>query len=71
MNAIRCDCGAATPSSARYGHAHLNWCVVQHGMTCQKIRHTERGGYLHGADDDRPYNVDGVMYCGRCHVYLT
>lgn len=42
---------------------------VQHGYDCVKIVHT-RGGYLHDALDDRPYEVDGVKYCGRCHEYL-
>ncbi len=34
---------------------------------CAKAYHDQRGGYLHAADDDRPYDVDGVSYCGRCH----
>ena len=39
-----------------------------HGKTCRKALHTDpQGGYLHPADDDRPYDVDGVKYCGRCH----
>jgi len=42
---------------------------VVHGTNCQKKPHT-RDGYLHGEDDDTPYNVDGVKYCGRCHVAL-
>lgn len=45
--------------------------VVRHGVSCQKVSHatTERG-YLHSDDDDSPYDVDGVMYCGRCHEAL-
>lgn len=35
--------------------------------TCEKAQHGERGGYLHAADDDSPYDVDGCSYCGRCH----
>lgn len=27
-------------------------------------------GYLHSAVDDRPYDVDGLTYCGRCHGFL-
>lgn len=43
----------------------------QHGVTCKKEPHMPgRTGYLHDADDDRPYDVDGVMYCGRCHWAL-
>ena len=35
---------------------------------CEKVPHT-RDGYLHSEDDDGPYDVDGVKYCGRCHRY--
>lgn len=35
-------------------------------ITCEKVQHIG-GGYLHDDDDDSPYDVDGVMYCGRCH----
>lgn len=36
--------------------------------SCRKVTHNARqGGYLHAADDDGPYDVDGVAYCGRCH----
>jgi len=35
-------------------------------MICQKVTHLGEG-YLHGADDDGPFEVDGVFYCGRCH----
>lgn len=38
--------------------------------TCPKVAHSNRGGYLHGADDDSPFDVDGVRYCGRCHMAL-
>jgi hypothetical protein len=45
--------------------------TVEHGRTCIKAPHQPmRTGYLHRADDDRPYDVDGLLYCGRCHVYL-
>ncbi len=44
--------------------------VLIHGRTCPKAAHGEQGGYLHAADDDPPYDVDGVTYCGRCHVVL-
>ncbi len=42
---------------------------VEHGKTCKKAPHGA-GGYLHLPEDDGPYDVDGVKYCGRCHVYL-
>lgn len=35
-------------------------------LKCPKVQHTGTG-YLHADDDDRPYDVDGVEYCGRCH----
>jgi hypothetical protein len=42
-----------------------------HGETCVKAPHVNSlGGYLHAADDDRPYDVDGVRYCGRCQWAL-
>ena len=25
---------------------------------------------MHAADDDSPYWVDGIKYCGRCHRYI-
>jgi hypothetical protein len=40
--------------------------AVVHGVDCEKVPHTGPG-YLHAADDDRRYDVDGVQYCGRCH----
>ena len=42
---------------------------VRHGIDCPKASHT-RDGYLHGEDDDTPYDVDGLSYCGRCHRSL-
>lgn len=38
--------------------------------TCVKVPHTGTG-YLHDEDDDSPYDVDGVRYCGRCHRALN
>ena len=37
---------------------------------CRKVPHNG-GGYLHDADSDAPYDVDGAMYCGRCHMALS
>lgn len=37
---------------------------------CQKVYHWDGEGFLHAGDDDSPYNVDGVRYCGRCHHCL-
>lgn len=41
----------------------------QHGIDCPKAQHVG-DGYLHAFDDDRPYDVDGVLYCGRCHGWI-
>jgi hypothetical protein len=52
-----------------------NWTtdgyVMVHGRTCPKAPHGNDGGHLHGPDDDMPYAVDGVEYCGRCHQALA
>ena len=40
--------------------------AIQHGTECKKVEHVG-GGYLHDSEDDTPYLVDGVKYCGRCH----
>lgn len=46
--------------------------TVTHGVNCPKIPHIcSRTGWLHGEKDDGPYDVDGVLYCGRCHVFLN
>ncbi len=39
---------------------------------CEKAPHDgPSGGYLHATDDDSPYEVDGVWYCGRCHFAVN
>jgi hypothetical protein len=43
---------------------------VKHGFNCQKVIHRE-SGYLHSSEDDSPYDVDGVAYCGRCHMVMS
>jgi hypothetical protein len=45
----------------------VKWVV--HGYDCPKVEHVGTG-YLHDQDDDRPYDVDGLIYCGRCHKWL-
>ena len=42
---------------------------IKHGTDCLKHQH-ESTGHLHAEDDDSPYDVDGVEYCGRCHEVL-
>jgi hypothetical protein len=42
---------------------------TRHGRDCPKVQHVG-GGYLHDADDDGSYDVDGVSYCGRCHGWM-
>lgn len=41
----------------------------QHGRDCPKVAHIG-DGYLHSADDDCAYDVDGMTYCGRCHGWM-
>lgn len=38
---------------------------------CQKIPHSAGGGYMHDEEHDGPYDVDGVLYCGRCHSWYN
>lgn len=42
---------------------------VRHGFDCKKAPHIGTG-HLHGEKDDTAYDVDGVLYCGRCHKCL-
>lgn len=44
--------------------------VVMHGYSCEKVPHTFKTGYSHSDDDDTPYDVGGILYCGRCHIFL-
>lgn len=44
--------------------------ILVHGRNCEKAPHTSTGGYLHSADDDGQYDVDGLIYCGRCHQWM-
>lgn len=55
----------------RAANAAIAATNVIHGVNCQKRIHYEgQQGFLHAADDDTAYDVDGVAYCGRCHVGL-
>lgn len=47
----------------------MEYRPVKHGTDCVKQKHLG-GGYLHAENDDTPYDVDGLAYCGRCHEYL-
>jgi uncharacterized coiled-coil protein SlyX len=41
---------------------------LRDGGKCKKHPHAPgKTGYMHDADDDGQYDVDGVLYCGRCH----
>ena len=42
---------------------------IVHGVNCRKADHIGNG-YLHELDDDAPFDVDGLYYCGRCHMEL-
>jgi hypothetical protein len=45
--------------------------TLSHGVSCTKVEHrVGMPGYLHSTNDDLPYDVDGVMYCGRCHCAI-
>jgi hypothetical protein len=55
--------------------------IIEHGKTCEKVPHEpdpriphqrlgRNEGWLHAADDDSPYFVDGLRYCGRCHYWI-
>ena len=72
---ICCHC-----KTSRFHHGAFSRCpngrtqfeALEHGVNCEKVEHDpKRTGYLHAADDDRSYDVDGVEYCGRCHVALN
>jgi cytochrome c553 len=41
----------------------------EHGKDCPKVKHYGNV-YLHAANDDSPYDVDGIIYCGRCHGWM-
>ncbi len=42
---------------------------VRHGIDCKKAVHLGEG-YLHHAEDNGPYDVDGLVYFGKCHEWL-
>lgn len=72
---LTCECGTAEQVGKARGRCegcgkeyHLK-PLVEHGRTCPKRGHVG-DGYLHSEHSDRPYDVDGVMYCGRCHEAL-
>ena len=43
---------------------------IVHGVNCPEAPHAAGHGYLHNAGDPSPYDVDGVIYCGRCHEHI-
>ncbi len=45
--------------------------IITHGYNCKKAPHTLKTGYLHAEEDDSPYVVDSVTYCGRCHTFMV
>ena len=55
---------------ARENMKYARYGGIIHGVNCPKIIHKSDGA-LHAADDDSPYDVDGVTYCGRCHFVLA
>lgn len=43
---------------------------MRHGVDCPKESHVGVRGFLHDAEYDGQYDVDGVSYCGRCHYWM-
>lgn len=44
---------------------------IVHGVNCQKVEHNDPAfTFEHLDDDDGPYPLCGVFYCGRCHHRL-
>ncbi len=43
---------------------------VSCGVNCHKVVHLSESGFVHGKRDDKPYNIDGCWYCGRCHTSI-
>jgi hypothetical protein len=63
--------GCACPRTAPDVRDGFMGKLPQHGVTCRKVEHPpDADGFLHAADDDGWYDVDGLTYCGRCHEYL-
>lgn len=44
--------------------------TIRHGVNCHKVIHGTLPGFMHDASDDLSYDVDGIIYCGRCHEAL-
>lgn len=68
LPAVVCLCGAGVGT---WHVSSVRRTIGQHfhGINCPKVIH-EGDGFLHSPDDDSPYSVDGVIYCGRCHMAL-
>jgi hypothetical protein len=49
----------------------MNEPVLRHGIDCGKVVHLANRPYDHGGDDDKPFDIDGVEYCGRCHRWIN
>lgn len=70
---------AYSPEDVANESLDLAWRIVRnltsktapqrHGIDCPKVQHIGEG-YLHEYDNDSPYDVDGVLYCGRCHGFM-
>ena len=54
------------PEHVKYTCNYKMAPIIIHGKTCNKVEHVGIG-YLHDANDDTAYDVDGCIYCGRCH----
>ena len=49
---------------------NVDQIVKKHGIHCEKVEHSG-GGYLHDSKDNYAYDVDGCLYCGRCHIAIS
>lgn len=73
LTKIQCNCGR---SPLHPVSAHVPAPQAEDGgkvgrKVCQKIPHSAGGGYMHDEEHDGPYDVDGVLYCGRCHSWYN
>lgn len=68
LRRLRSNAGFPPPEEMRKA-ARGHGMAMRHGVNCPKVPHAGIG-HLHGEQDDGPYDVDGVAYCGRCHAAL-
>ena len=62
--------GSRSDDTASLHTSRVGASQMIHGKDCPKVSHDGKVGCLHDDKDDSPYDVDGVYYCGRCHVAI-